>query len=142
MGHVDIVVFVQPHLDKHREQHGVVDIPAEHNALAAQVEWMGDTGVGQCCQHQRRLLKNRCQYDDIGAPETGQYQAGVRYTVVSPAFQHCFGGGLAGNHLAELDIQPLVGEVTLFAGGIVARELELVVPFQLQGDGIPGEDHL
>ena len=85
-------------------------------------------------QHERGMLENRRQHDHRGTLGARQHQLRCPHAKLRLAAQHRFHHIGAGRGLNQPHVQPGVAVIALRDGGVVARELKLVPPLELQRD--------
>ena len=82
------------------------------------------------------MLKNGGQHDDVLATRAGDERAGGAHPEIGSAGYDVLDGVHVGPALANLDLESGIAIETLLEGGIIAGELELVTPLELQGHDV------
>jgi hypothetical protein len=84
------------------------------------------------------VLEDLGQHDDRLAVGPQLQDPGIPHAVLGQPLQCGRDPILPGNRLPEGDVEAFSGVKPLFEGCVVAGELELVGPAQLNGDGLEG----
>ncbi len=106
----------------------------EHHAFADKITRMMDIALLQADHDVRRMLEDGCDCHDRFARDMRQQNIGIADTVASGACEHLLHRRLVHATFNQLDIQILIAIKTLDLGGVIAGELKLVMPFELNAD--------
>jgi len=112
----------------------LVGMRLDHEALAGEVVHGADVGVAPGGEDEGRVLEDHGQRHHRFALGAGQEQRRIGDAELRAAVEDFLDRIGVRPGLADVDLQPRIAVVALFLRGVVAGELELVLPFQLQDD--------
>ena len=116
----------------------LVGMGFEHDAPPLEVVHRLDVSITPGEQDKGGMLEDHPEHDDRRALLAGKQQGAGADAEIGMPFHHlpCRVGGRV--RLDQADVQPHLAVEALLERGIVARELELVLPLQLEGDALEG----
>ena len=103
-----------------------------HEPPAAQIRYACDVRPARHQDDDRRVLEDGCQHDEPATKLPFAKDTGAADTEIGLAAGNLFGDVDSGTALADRDVEPSVAVEPSFKGRVVAGELKLVFPFQLQ----------
>ena len=116
---------------EHRQKVGICLCIHQHHRLADQVVHRANTLVCARHEHGRRVLKNHRQRNQGLAMQACVEQFTIGFAVLGTPREHFFDRCDLGATFVQAHVQPFFAVIALGDGGVVARELELMFPTQL-----------
>ena len=104
-----------------------------HQRAAAQIRDASDIGPARHQNDGRGVLEDDGQHDQVAAHHPLAQNAGAADAEIRFAAGNRFGGVDIGSAFADGDVETSITVKALLQRRVVARELELVFPFELQG---------